>query len=274
MTPLIKLSSPATKEYWEIPILHEDEHLLALDKPSRLLTSPDRYDPNRPNLMKLLHRDIERGAPWVLEREIRYLANAHRLDFETSGIILLTKNKPALIRLADAFGSEKPDKTYVAVVQGQPAKDVFGAAFKLGPHPFKTGLMRVDEKSGKKCHTDFEVLERFSRYTLLLCRPRTGRTHQIRVHLERLHLPIAGDSLYGGAYLLLSQLKKNYRFKGEAPEKPLLDRVALHAESLVVPHPVTDAPVTIRSPWPKDIQTALKYLRRYAPGSTRGGSEN
>src|SRR4051812_25114501 len=81
MPPVIKLSSPETKDYWEIPVLFEDDALLAIDKPSGLLVSPDRYDPMRPNIMKLFHRDIARGAKWVQERGLTYLANAHRLDF-------------------------------------------------------------------------------------------------------------------------------------------------------------------------------------------------
>src|SRR5262245_18475823 len=111
MSSSIKLSSPATKEFWEIQVLWEDECLLALNKPARLLTSPDRYDPRRPNLMKLLHGGIERGAPWARERQLSYLANAHRLDFETTGVILLAKDKGTLTKLADQFGSEKPIKT-------------------------------------------------------------------------------------------------------------------------------------------------------------------
>ena len=87
MSTAVKLSSPATKEFWEIPVLFEDGDLLALDKPASLLTSPDRYDAERPNLMKLLHAGIEQQKPWAKERNLTYLANAHRLDFETSGII-------------------------------------------------------------------------------------------------------------------------------------------------------------------------------------------
>ena len=83
----IKLSSPATHEFWEIPVLYEDEHLLALDKPSGLLTSPDRTEPDRPSLTKLLHAGIERGAPWATEGGRTYLMPAHRLDAETSGVI-------------------------------------------------------------------------------------------------------------------------------------------------------------------------------------------
>src|SRR6185295_11757677 len=83
-SPVIKLSSPETREFWEVPVLFEDKQLLAINKPARLLTSPDRYDPNRPNLMKLLHRGIAEQKPWAKRRGLSYLANAHRLDFETT----------------------------------------------------------------------------------------------------------------------------------------------------------------------------------------------
>ncbi len=104
--PPIKLSSPETKEFWEIPVVFEDEHLLGISKPARLLTSPDRYDPNRPNLIKLLHTGVAQGKPWARARGLTYLSNAHRLDFETTGVLLLAKNKPALVQLANLFGSE------------------------------------------------------------------------------------------------------------------------------------------------------------------------
>src|ERR1700747_958608 len=120
MSTAIKLSSPATREFWEIPVLFEDEHLLAVDKPAGLLTSPDRYDPARPNLMKLLRAGIERGTPWAKTRGLTYLMNAHRLDFETSGVLLLAKTKPILVALANLFGSEKPAKTHIALGRGNP----------------------------------------------------------------------------------------------------------------------------------------------------------
>ena len=263
MSSFIKLSAPATKDYWEIPVVFEDGDLLALDKPSRLLTSPDRYDPERPNLMKLLHRDIARGAAWAQQRGLNYLANAHRLDFETSGVILLAKNKPALVALANLFGSEKPAKAYVALLHGVPAEDNFTVSKKIGPHPVKIGLMRIDEKGGKRATTEFRVLERFRSYALVECRPLTGRTHQIRVHLRSARLPIVGDTLYGGRPLLLSRLKQGYRQKADRPERPLMERVALHAAELVLPHPITGEVVTIQAPWPKDLNVALKYLRRF-----------
>ncbi len=264
MPDVIKLSSPATHEFWEIPVAYEDEHLLALNKPPMLLTSPDRYDPNRPNLMKLLHRDIERGAPWAAERKLTYLANAHRLDFETSGIILLAKSKPVLVALANLFGSEKPLKTYVALVQGTPAEDAFEIDASLSPHPARPGQIRVDAKSGKRSVTEFEVRQRFRGFALLECRPRTGRTHQIRVHLKHARHPIVGDAVYGGGQLLLSDLKPAYRLKGDKVERPLIASTALHAEKLELVHPVTGTTVRISAEWPKDLKVAIKYLGRYA----------
>lgn len=264
MSAVIKLSSPATRQFWELPVLFEDDSLIALDKPSRLLTSPDRYDPARPNVMKLLHAGITRGAPWAAERRLTYLMNAHRLDFETSGIILLAKTRPSLVALADQFGSEKPVKTYVALIHGRPAKPSFEVDAKLAPHPVQVGLIRVDEKNGKRSRTLFELRESFNGYSLLECRPLTGRTHQIRAHLRHAGLPIVGDTLYGGSPLLLSRLKSGYRLKPDKIEKPLIDRVALHAAELKLPHPLTGSEVVITSPWPKDLTVAVKYLRRYA----------
>lgn len=263
MADPIKLSAPATREFWEVAVLFEDEHLLALEKPSRLLTSPDRYDPNRPNLMRLLHAGIADKKPWAVKRNLGYLFNAHRLDFETSGVLLLAKNKPALVALADQFGSEQTQKQYVAVVQGAPASDEFSVDAPIGPDPRQLGRMRIDRPKGKKSRTDFTVTERFRDYALLTCRPKTGRTHQIRVHLASQRLPIAGDTLYRGRPLLLSRLKRSYRLKPGEVERPLINRMALHAAELTVTHPVTGAPVTITAPLPREFEVALKYLRRY-----------
>jgi RluA family pseudouridine synthase len=268
----LKLSSRSTDEYWALPVLFEDDHLLALDKPAGLLTSPDRYDPTRPNLMALLHAGIRAGTSWAQTRALTYLANAHRLDIETSGVLLLAKSKPVLIRLAELFGSEKPALTYLALVQGRPRAETFEVHAKLVAHPHRVGLMRVDQNRGKKSLTAFRVLEAFERHTLLSCFPRPGRTHQIRAHLQYLRLPIAGDSAYGGHPLWLSRLKPNYRLKAGREERPLIGRVALHALELNLPHPVTGASVTITSPWPKDLRVAVKYLRQFTPAAALSAS--
>ena len=190
--------------------------------------------------------------------------NAHRLDFETSGIILLAKSKPVLVQLANLFGSEKPMKSYLALSQGRPTTDPLQIDAKLAPHPVKTGVIRVDPKRGKRARTTVEVRERFDGWTLLTCRPWTGRTHQIRVHLSHVGLPIVGDTLYGGKPLWLSRLKKDYHLKRDKEERPLIGRVALHAEKLTLAHPLTGELLTIEAPGPKDFTVALKYLRRFA----------
>jgi len=252
-------------------VLWEDEHLLALDKPSRLLTSPDRHDLERVNLMRLLHRDIERGAAWARQRNLAYLANAHRLDFDTTGVLLLAKSKPILVSLTNDFGNGRLEQRYLALAHGAPAQDRFEVNAKLGPHPTRTGLVRVDPWQGKRSLTRCAVLERFRRFTLLECRLGISRTHQVRVHLRYAGVPLVGDALYGGQPLLLSRLKPGYQAKRHAPERPLIGYAALHAAELRLTHPVTGAELVIAAPWPKDLTVAVKYLRRFAPGDNRTG---
>ena len=264
MPDAIKLSSPATREFWEILVLFEDEHLLALDKPAGLLTSPDRDDLERPNLMKLLHAAIAAGKPWARARGLGYLANAHRLEAGASGVLLLAKAKPILLALANLFGSEKPWRPYVALVQGAPVEDKFEVNAPLASFPGRPGVLRVDPRRGKRARTLFETRERFQGWTLLTCRPLTSRPHQISAHLGLARLPIAGDRPYGGRPLLLSNLKSDYRLKEGRDERPLITGIALHAEQLALDHPATGVPLVIQAPWPKDLTVAVKYLRRYA----------
>jgi RluA family pseudouridine synthase len=253
--------------------LFEDEHLLALDKPAGLLTSADREAPERPNLMALLHAGIAEAKPWAKERGLSYLMNSHRVDGEASGVLLLAKTKPTLIQLANMFSSERAARKYEALVKGEPAADHFESDVKLGSQPGNAAIVRVDPREGKQARTIFKVRERFDGWTLLECRPVAERTHQIRVHLRALGLPIVADGLYGGKPLWLSRLKPNYRLKPEKIERPLVSRLALHAEELSLAHPVTGATVTITAPLPKDLMVGLKYLRRYGIKGRRMGTE-
>ena len=264
MNAVVKLSSPATREFWEISVLYEDEHLLALDKPSGLLTSPDRANPDRPSLTKLLHAGIARGASWAAEGQRTYLMPAHRLDCEISGVILLAKSKPVLITLVNLFSTEKLAHKHAALVQDEPVEDRFTVEAKLAPHPMRLGLMCLDRRRGKRSLTVFQVQERFAGFTLLQCEPLTHRPHQIRVHLRHAGLPAVGDRAYGGRPLLLSRLKPVYRLKPNQIERPLIARLALHSKTLTLSHPVTGEALTITAPWPKDLTVAMKYLRRYA----------
>jgi RluA family pseudouridine synthase len=264
MSSAIKLSSPATREFWEIPVLYEDESLLALDKPAGLWTTPDRADANRPNLITLLHKGITEVKPWAGARGLSFLMYAHRLDPEASGVLLFAKSKSALTKLLDSFGSEQPKLSLITLVQGSPAEERFSVDARLGPHPIRPGVMRVDTKHGKRARTAFEVIERFAGWTLLKCLPLTNRPHQVRVHLARARLRVAGDETYGGKALWLSSLKPGYHLKPKHTERPLIGRACLHAEQLELPHPVTGEPLVIKAPSPKYLLVAIKYLRVYS----------
>lgn len=267
MSAAVRLSSPATREFWEIPVLFEDEHLLALDKPAGLPVSPDRDQPHRPCLMKLLHAGIAAGKPWARERRLDYLSNAHRPDAETGGVMLLAKNKAALAALADLFGAERPFQKFITLVRGNPPEATFAVEARLAPHPMKPGVMCVDPEGGKKSKTRFAVRETFTGWTLLCCQPLTERKHQIRVHLRHAGFPVAGDRLYDGKPLWLSRLKRDYRLKPGREERPLISRPALHAEEMSLPHPVTGEMLSITAPWPKDLKVGVKYLRQFGKRS-------
>lgn len=264
MTIVIRLTCPLTHELWEVPILHEDEQLLAVAKPACLLASPDHADPQRPSLMRLLHDGIAQGATWAKQRNLTYLANAHRLDCETSGVLLLAKTKPALVALANEFGANQPVKTYVALARGMPAEPEFTVDARIGPQTRLLGLMRIDTQGGKPAVTRCKVLEQFRGFTLLQCQPLTERTHQIRVHLRSVGLHLVGDVPYTGSPLFLSQIKSSYRPKLHEPERPLMGRVALHAERLEIKHPATGEPIILTAEWPRDLRVTVKYLRQFS----------
>lgn len=242
------------------PIVHEDDSLIAFDKPSGLLIAPDRWDKSRENLMGLVHDRLGHGV-----------ANVHRIDADTSGLVLCAKTKPALDFLSGQFQSKTVEKLYHALVVGQPALDDYTVDFVLKEDDAAPGRMCVVKKHGKAAVTGFRVLERFPGragapgFALLACHPQTGRTHQIRVHLAASGTPILNDPFYGNdTRLLLSDLKRGY--KGRDDERPLIARLALHASALTITHPASRERFTIEAPWPKDFEVAVKYLRKFGPG--------
>jgi RluA family pseudouridine synthase len=262
--PAIKLSVTETRDFWEIPVLYEDEHILALAKPATLAVSADPERPDQPHLLGLLHQGIASGKPWAATRNLSFLSNAHRLDTEATGVLLLAKSKPTLTTLLDSFGADKAILSYVTLVAGEPSEARFSIDAKLAPDLLRPGLMRVDAKSGKRARTTFQVLERFRGWTLLQCVPLPNRPHQVRVHAGRLGWRLAGDQSYGGKPLWLSRLKPGFRLKPNHTERPLLARACLHAEKLDLNHPITGQALSVQAAWPKELQVALKYLRKYA----------
>lgn len=258
------------------PVLFEDDTMLAFDKPSGLLVAPDRWDKARENLMSLVH--AERGQD---------VANVHRLDADTSGVLLCAKTKPALDFLSGQFQSKTVEKIYHALVIVLPPEeamkvvtpvrapdgglpDAFTMDLALDKDEQNPGRMRIFKKrGGKPSLTKFRTVERFGRHALVECRPLTGRTHQLRVHLAAAGAPILNDRFYGvpGTELRLSDLKRGY--KGRDEEKPLLARLALHASSLTVKHPDTREPVVVTAELPHEMALALKYLRKFAAAGAR-----
>ena len=276
------------------PILFEDDVLIAFDKPSGLLVAPDRWDKKRENLMGLVHAHPRYGHG---------VANVHRLDADTSGLLLCAKTKPALDYLTGQFQSKTVEKTYhafaVVLPPDQAMKvmvpvrdatgglpEIFTVAVALGEDERQPGRMRVFKgRGGKECVTEFRTLERFrgssrppprggagaglaiaAGYAFVECRPLTGRTHQLRVHLAVAGAPILNDPFYGNPdiVLRLSDLKRGY--KGREDEKPLIGRLALHASELTLRHPATREPITLRAPLPHEFEIALKHLRKFAVG--------
>lgn len=247
----------------EIPVVHADAHVLALDKPAGLLSVPDRWDADRPNLAGLIRQSIERGADWCARMNIREAANVHRIDADTSGLILFALDRESLHGLVRQFRGRSVGKTYHALVHGNPGADRFDAEQPVVEDPRRPGFMKAVRSGGRAAVTRFEVVERFRGYALVCAVPETGRQHQIRVHLKASGHPIVGDEGYGGAPLLLSGIKRKYR-ESASGEKPLLGRQALHASSLRFTHPATGEAVRLDAALARDMQVALKYLRRYA----------
>lgn len=165
-----------------IPLLYEDDDILAVDKPEGLAAIPERHGQGG-SLFELLCAE---------RREKLYVV--HRIDKETSGLILFARNPAAHRRINQQFETRAVDKTYLALVQGVIAAD---AVIDLPLRQFGSGRVAVDPERGKPSTTEFRVVERFRSHTLVEARPRTGRRHQIRVHLYHLGHPIAGDPLYG-----------------------------------------------------------------------------
>ena len=251
----------------EVELVYEDADLLAVNKPAGLLVAPDRWDKRNEILMGLLADGIAKARPWAVARGLTYLANAHRLDRFTSGVLLLARNRPALVALARQFHDRHPQKRYIALVEGRLPEPPLTVDLPIGAHPAAPGRSVIDRQHGRPVRTVFTELECFRRYSLIQAEPGSGRLHQIRVHLKSVGCPLIADSDYGsGQPLLLSRLKPDYKMKPEG-ERPLMSRPALHAEQLIVTQPTTGKLVTITAPWPKDLTVAVKYLRKFGTGA-------
>ena len=180
-----------------IAILHEDRSVLAIDKPRGWMLVPYSWQKTNRNLQAALVSSITAGQFWARSRGIRFLRHVHRLDADTTGVLLLAKSRGALDTLGDLFESRRMEKVYLAVAHGEPAEPAWTCRARLAPDPRQVGRMRVDARAGKEAETHFKLLATRAGRSLIEARPVTGRTHQVRLHLTASELPIVGDELYG-----------------------------------------------------------------------------
>ena len=251
----------------ELPILHEDEDLIVVDKPAGLAVEPERWARGAASLAgALLALARSRSSPEEDEAaplELRLRA-VHRLDKQTSGVLVVAKHLESERALRGAFEEDRVQKTYWALVEGEhPLEDGEEEEIDLalGPDERRSGRMVVDP-AGKSAQTRISVLQRFRGFTWLACRPLTGRTHQIRVHLSAKGFPLAVDPVYGRRdQLLLSNVKAGYRAKRGRPERPMISRLTLHAAAIQFPSPSDPArTIRVEAPLPKDLAQLLKQL--------------
>jgi 23S rRNA pseudouridine1911/1915/1917 synthase len=232
-------------------IIFENDNIVAVNKPSGLLTLPDRFDAELESLKGILTKKY--GQIFVV----------HRLDRDTSGLIIFAKTADAHQYYSRLFEDRKVKKIYVGLVQGILPVEEGSFDQPIGEHPFTKGKMAVVRK-GKHALTHYTVLETLSKYSWVSFHIETGRTHQIRVHLQNAGHPLACDPLYGSdAPILLSSIKKNFKLSKTAEtERPLLNRLALHAWKLSLP--TQDGKILeLEAPVPKDLEACLKQLRKW-----------
>lgn len=228
--------------------IFENEDFLAVSKPSGLLSVPDRMQ-------------SEASLKDMLKNKYGEIYTVHRLDKDTSGLILFAKNADVHKQLSLLFQHRTVQKLYVGFVLGNMAPSEGTISAPIREHPAKNGTMIADEK-GKPSLTEYKTLESFRNYAFVQFQIHTGRTHQIRVHSKYLGHPIVADKLYGtGEPLLLSVIKRKFHLsKNESEERPLLGRLALH--SYRISFQLNDIPYSIEAPLPKEFSATLQQLRK------------
>jgi len=234
-----------------VEVLLLDPSFLAVLKPSGLPVLADRWEPGE-TVVSVLKRS-EEGPLHVV----------HRLDRDASGVLLLARTEDALRALSAQFEQRTVEKVYDALVAAMPQEDEGRVDAPIGEDPSRPGRMRVDRKNGKPAVTRWIVRQRFLRFALLEVHPESGRTHQIRVHLAWAGMPLAVDPLYGPRQpILLSEIKAGYK-PGRREERPLLERLPLHARQIGFAHPVSGERVVVEAPLMKDLAVCLKQLAKY-----------
>ena len=261
-----------------LTILHADDDVIAVDKPAGLAIIPGRGEAT--SLLEELAAQLCLPCRGCGDPRVRVV---HRLDKETSGVVLFARNVGAQRHLSHQFQNNAVAKEYLALTRGTPAGDEGLIATNFGPHPTQKLKMAI-LKHGRPAVTRWQVETRFRRHTLVRCFPKTGKTHQIRVHLAHIGLPLVIDPIYnpppassgnpgvdkgldpktagaGDGAIYLSQIKRGYRPTAGRAERPLIDRLTLHAHRLTLGHP-DGHEITLTAELPKDFRSVLSQLHK------------
>ncbi|EFK58159.1 RluA family pseudouridine synthase [Sphingobacterium spiritivorum] len=228
-------------------IIHEDENIIVINKPPFIASLDER----------------EGGEINILRLAKKYYADAqicHRLDKETSGILLIAKNPETYRLISIEFEKRRVDKTYHAIIEGT---HIF-QDLKIDLPILNQGNKNVtiDRYNGKPAETIFNSIQYFKHFTLVECKPITGRMHQIRIHLATQHAAIVGDSMYRGKPVYLSQIKKRgFTLSKDEEEQPIMKRFALHSKK--VRFKVADKSYEFEAEYPKDFAILLKQLEKF-----------
>lgn len=243
-------------EAMELDLLYEDDDLVVVNKPPGVIVHPAKGHWAGTLASGLAHHFGDQlsttGGP-------TRPGIVHRLDRDTSGVIIVAKHDQAHAALAAQFKDRTTEKEYLAIVRGVPDRDADVIDRPIGQHPKIREQMAIrdDHHSSRPAQTRYEVVERFKRFALLRSLPKTGRTHQIRVHLAHAGYPVLCDKLYGGMDRITAAELQGKATAGD----PVLNRQALHAFRLGISHPTTGERLQLEAPIPADMQAVIELLR-------------
>ena len=243
------MSQPA-----DIQVLFCDDALLVVNKPAGLSTLPDGYNATLPHIKSVLEQQA--GPLWIV----------HRLDKETSGVLILARSAEAHRSLNTQFEKHQVSKIYHALVVGNPEWQDKTVSQPLRPNGDRQHRTVIDPQGGKPAITHLKVLQRLGRYSLVEAILETGRTHQIRAHLYALGLSILGDKLYGKRSILRDGQKVHQSYHENDPLIGLAESMGLHAISLELDHPLTGERMKFTAPYPDEFMAVLEQLRLHAFG--------
>lgn len=229
-------------------ILFENDDYIVVNKPPFIASLDERTTGAEINILRL-------AKQYVADAQV-----CHRLDKETSGAIVIAKNPEAYRSLSMQFEKRKVNKIYHAVVDGQFQFDNLFIDLPILNDGNKS--VTIDRAEGKRAETYFNSLKYFKHYTLVECKPITGRMHQIRIHLATQRAAICGDHMYKGKPVFLSAIKKGYRLSKDEEELPIMKRFALHAKHIVFKG-LDGQNISVEAPYPKDFTTLLKLLNKF-----------